>query len=186
MYLVFDTETNGLPKSFSAPIGEAWPRIVQIAWQLCDDQGNIVEEEDIIINPDFIISEESIRIHRITNEIAKEKGIPISKALEKFSIALEKATHTIAHNHFFDEKVVLSEFKRIQRESTFKEKEIICTMQRTTLFCKIINGNGYKWPNLQELHKKLFEENFEQAHNALVDVNACRKCFFELKKRRVL
>ena len=38
MYLIFDTETTGLPKNYNAPITDTdnWPRLVQLAWQLHD------------------------------------------------------------------------------------------------------------------------------------------------------
>ena len=41
MYLIFDTETTGLPKRFDAPITDTdnWPRCIQIAWQLHDADG---------------------------------------------------------------------------------------------------------------------------------------------------
>ena len=36
MYLIFDTETTGLPKNWNAPVSDIdnWPRCVQIAWQV--------------------------------------------------------------------------------------------------------------------------------------------------------
>ena len=48
MYLVFDTETTGLPKNFNAPLSDSdnWPRMVQIAWQLHDEDGNLIENQD--------------------------------------------------------------------------------------------------------------------------------------------
>ena len=41
MYLIFDTETTGLPKKWNAPITDSdnWPRSVQLAWQLHDSKG---------------------------------------------------------------------------------------------------------------------------------------------------
>jgi len=33
---------------------------------------------------------------------------------------------------------------------------------------------------------KLFEEAFEGAHRALVDVRACARCYFELKRRKIV
>ena len=41
MYLIFDTETTGLPHNKTAPITDLdnWPRLVQIAWQLHSDKG---------------------------------------------------------------------------------------------------------------------------------------------------
>ena len=54
MYLIFDTETTGLPKNWNAPITDSdnWPRAIQIAWQLHDDMGNCIEHEDYLIRPD--------------------------------------------------------------------------------------------------------------------------------------
>ena len=54
MYLIFDTETTGLPRSWKAPITdvENWPRCVQIAWQLYDEMGALIEQKDFLIRPD--------------------------------------------------------------------------------------------------------------------------------------
>ena len=54
MYLIFDTETTGLPKNWNAPITDSdnWPRAIQIAWQLHDDMGNCIEHQDYLIRPD--------------------------------------------------------------------------------------------------------------------------------------
>lgn len=59
-------------------------------------------------------------------------------------------------------------------------------MTSSTNLCKLPSpyGNGYKWPQLPELHNHLFNCSFGNAHNALYDVKACAKCFFELKKTR--
>ena len=53
MYLVFDTETTGLPRNFNAPITdvENWPRVVQLAWQIHDADGVLVEQKDFLIKP---------------------------------------------------------------------------------------------------------------------------------------
>ncbi len=55
-------------------------------------------------------------------------------------------------------------------------------MERTTNFCAIDGPYGYKWPKLSELHFKLFNTGFEEAHNAAVDIKATAKCFWELKR----
>ena len=55
MYLIFDTETTGLPKNWRAPISdtENWPRCVQLAWQVHDEIGNLIESKSYIIKPCF-------------------------------------------------------------------------------------------------------------------------------------
>ena len=54
MFLIFDTETTGLPKNYRAPITDVdnWPRAVQIAWQLHDTDGSLVEQKDCLIRHD--------------------------------------------------------------------------------------------------------------------------------------
>ena len=51
MYLFFDTETTGLPRNWKAPVTDLnnWPRMIQIAWILCDNKGNRIESNDFII-----------------------------------------------------------------------------------------------------------------------------------------
>lgn len=82
----------------------------------------------------------------------------------------------------FDEKIIGSEFLRNGMQNSIPAKNKICTMQRTTYFCSIDGPYGYKWPKLSELHYKLFRTDFEEAHNAAVDIKATAKCFWELKR----
>lgn len=48
MYLIFDTETTGLPKKWNAPVTDIdnWPRCVQLAWQVHDKPGNCIDNKD--------------------------------------------------------------------------------------------------------------------------------------------
>lgn len=189
MYLFFDTETTGLPKNFKAPVEDVdnWPRLVQIAWQIYNFKGELLENKNYIIRPeDFVIPEESAKIHRITQDRALKEGYDLNEALEDFKKDSYKIEFLVAHNVFFDEKIVGAELLRKQQENFLPWLRKICTMKSTANFCKISGRNGYKWPNLTELHRCLFKEDFEDAHDAFVDVKACARCFFELKKRNIL
>src|SRR5688572_3519575 len=69
MYLIFDTETTGLPKNYDAPLSDSdnWPRCIQIAWQLHDAQGYLMEAKNLIIKPEgFDIPFNAVQIHGIT------------------------------------------------------------------------------------------------------------------------
>ena len=71
MYLIFDTETTGLPRNYNAPISDTsnWPRVVQLAWQLHEADGTLVEQKDFLIRPDgFNIPFQSEQIHGISTE----------------------------------------------------------------------------------------------------------------------
>jgi len=59
-------------------------------------------------------------------------------------------------------------------------------MDESTDYCKIPGSYGYKWPSLSELYFKLFDKDFEDAHDAVVDVRACTECFFKLKNKGVI
>ncbi len=190
MYLFFDTETTGLPKDYKAPASDSlnWPRLVQIAWSWYDAEGNIWESESYIIKPNgFIIPEEVAKIHRVTQERAELEGVDLEVALKHFSQELKKAEFLVAHNIDFDDKIVSAEFFRLNMENLLENTPKICTMKSSVNFCRIPNSYGrYKWPNLDELHNSLFGVGFSDAHDALVDVGACAKCFFELKNRNAI
>jgi DNA polymerase III epsilon subunit-like protein len=53
-YLFFDTETTGLPKNWKSPANDVynWPRLIQLAYLLYDDKGNVVSSGNHIIKPD--------------------------------------------------------------------------------------------------------------------------------------
>ena len=81
MYLIFDTETTGLPRNYNAPITDTdnWPRAVQIAWQLHDDMGELIEHHDYLIRPDgFDIPYDAEKVHGISTALAEAKCVPIA------------------------------------------------------------------------------------------------------------
>ena len=189
-FLFFDTETTGLPKKWNAPVTDLknWPRMVQLAWLLYDDQGNEIIRSNEIIQPDgFRIPIASSSIHGITTERAKEEGIPVGEALNKFSHALDSTDYLVAHNIDFDDKIVGAEFIRAEMENDFFQKARICTMKSSIKFCKLPGKYGkYKNPSLTQLHTKLFGKGFDDAHDALADVVACANSFYELRERGVI
>ena len=189
MILFFDTETTGLPKNWKAPVTDLdnWPRLVQLAFLVYDFDGNLIHSCNEIIKPNgFTIPNEASKVHGITSEIANQRGSKIGDVLELFSIHLKRAKVVVAHNMAYDEKIIGSELIRLGFENTVDSKEKICTMISTVDLCKIDGPFGYKWPKLEELHRFLFKHDFDGAHDALADIQATAKCFWELKKRGVI
>ena len=71
MFLIFDTETTGLPKKWSAPLTDFdnWPRAIQVAWQVHDKNGICISNQSFIIHPKgFSIPYDSEKIHGISEE----------------------------------------------------------------------------------------------------------------------
>ena len=186
MYLIFDTETTGLPKRWDAPISDVdnWPRAVQIAWQLHDATGKLIEHQDYLIKPEgFNIPYDAEKVHGISTELAKEEGITNSEVLHLFKEALSKATYVVGQNVSFDINIMGAELYRAGIETTLENLPILDTCTELTAeLCKIPGGRGgrFKLPTLTELHEFLFQQPFAEAHNATADVEATTRCFFEL------
>lgn len=191
MYLIFDTETTGLPKSWSAPLTDTdnWPRCVQIAWQLHDEMGNLIEHQDYLVKPEgFNIPYDSERIHGISTELAEEEGITLKEVLAKFNIALSKTKFIVGQNLGFDLNIMGCEFYRMGVDSIMASLPVLDTCTEVTAeLLKIPGGRGgkFKLPTLTELHTYLFGVPFSEAHNATADVEATTRCFLELIKRGV-
>ncbi len=192
MFLIFDTETTGLPKDFNAPITDFdnWPRVVQIAWQLHDAQGGLISSNSIIIRPEgFTIPFNAEQIHGISTQRALEEGQNLKEVMEDFARQVNQAAYLCGHNIGFDINVLGAELLRLNLPNCQEGKEIIDTKSdATTNFCAIPGGKGgkYKWPTLTELYHKLFQSGFDEAHNAAFDVNATARCFFEIIRRKII
>jgi DNA polymerase III epsilon subunit-like protein len=67
--------------------------------------------------------------------------------------------------------------ERVRKAQTY------CTMKETTNICKLPGNYGkFKWPKLTEAHQHFFGIPVEGAHDAMTDVRACKRIFFEIKK----
>ncbi|MFK8302023.1 DNA polymerase III subunit alpha [Capnocytophaga stomatis] len=186
MYLIFDTETTGLPKRWDAPITDSdnWPRAVQIAWQLHDRHGKLIEHKDFLIAPDdFNIPYDAEKVHGISTELAQQQGVSIHEVFTQFNEALQKSAYVVGQNIGFDINIMGAEFHRYGVESPLTTLPVLDTCTEITAeLCKIPGGRGgrFKLPTLTELHEFLFQEPFAEAHNATADVEATTRCFFEL------
>ena len=93
MYLIFDTETTGLPTNWSAPISdvENWPNCVQLSWQTYNNKGDLIDVQSHIINiKDKEIPLESANIHKIYTENSREYCLDVKEVLEKYGLDKKK------------------------------------------------------------------------------------------------
>lgn len=169
--LVFDTETTGLPKKRCASIKDDsnWPHIVQMSWAHCNmETGKIISIKDYIIRlaDHLSIPPASTKIHGITDEIMREKGVPIKHVLEDFRKDLTQSQYLVAHNLDFDKTITRIEMYRNGYHNFYRRHRCIevCTMHAGTDICNIAHiskWNGRfetKPPKLIELYQKLFNE----------------------------
>jgi DNA polymerase-3 subunit alpha len=189
MYLIFDTETTGLPRNKNAPLTdfENWPRLVQLAWQLHDGQGKLISQKNFIIKPDgFDIPFKAEQVHGISTQRALEEGHDLTEVLRQFNVDVGKTKALVGHNIEFDISIIGAELLRNELSSDlFMSLQKIDTGIASIEFCQLPGGMGgkLKMPRLHELYEKLFGTDFEDAHDAAYDVNATAKSFFGLLKQ---
>lgn len=206
MYFIFDTETNNLVNRKADYAHSSQPDVVQAAAVLYDRHGAVMSQLSAIVYPEkFTIAPpmlqnypgltiEEVRakklpfsacdVNGVTHERALEEGVDAKIVLSLFNAMAAQAQIGIAHNADFDVLAMETMGYREDVDLVLPD-QIICTMKSTTEVCKIPpwRYGSHKWPTLQELHVFLFGEEFEGAHDALVDVLMCGKCFFELRRR---
>ncbi|MCK5782331.1 MAG: DNA polymerase III subunit alpha [Flavobacteriales bacterium] len=126
MYIIFDTETTGLPKNYNAATtdSENWNRCVQLAWQIHDVNGKLVDVKNFIIRPEgYSIPFNAAQVHGITTDRANKQGMPLEYVLNEFNKDIEKSSFLVGHNVNFDINIVGAEFHRAEIEPSkiFKE-----------------------------------------------------------------
>ena len=191
MFLVFDTETTGLPKKWNAPISDSenWPRCIQLAWQLHDIKGELVSSHSYLLKPEgFTIPFEAEKIHGISTELAQKIGKNLDEVLKLFISDYNNCGFLVGHNVKFDINIIGAELFRIGHSIDITKKDVLDTCNELTAnVCKLPGGRGgkYKYPTLIEIYSFLFQEKFKEAHNASADVEATSRVFFELVRKGV-
>ncbi len=192
MYLIFDTETTGIPHNKTAPISDLdnWPRVVQLAWQLHDGKGKLLSQHNYIIKPEgFDIPYKAEQVHGISTKRALAEGHDLKKTLDIFQDDLKKTSRLVGHNIEFDISILGAEFLRKEFAiEDFLKIDKLDTGIASTEFCQLAGGIGgrLKMPRLVELHEKLFGKDFGDAHDASYDVAATARCYFGLLNKKVV
>lgn len=190
MYLIFDSETTGIPRNKTAPLTdfENWPRLVQIAWQLHDNKGKLLSQHNYIIKPKgFDIPFKAEQVHGISTARALKDGQDLHKILTIFSQDLEKTKQLVGHNIEFDINIIGAELLRQQLDpAMFLGLQRVDTGLSSIEFCQLPGGIGgkMKMPRLEELYQKLFGTGFGDAHDASYDVEATAKSFLDCSGKK--
>ncbi|MEQ9591450.1 MAG: DNA polymerase III subunit alpha [Cyclobacteriaceae bacterium] len=192
MYLIFDTETTGIPHNKTAPITdlENWPRLVQLAWQLHDNHGKLLAHRSFIIKPNgFDIPFNAEQVHGISTKRAIAEGEELPVVLAAFAQDLDKSKLLVGHNIEFDINIIGAEYIREQQDpDKFLSLQRIDTGVESVEFCQLKGGIGgrLKMPRLNELYEILFGKSMQDAHDASYDVDATAKSFFGLIQKKVI
>jgi DNA polymerase-3 subunit epsilon len=191
--LFYDTETTGLPL-FSEPSEDPrQPHIVQLAAVLVDlESRNQIASMDVIIKPEgWTIPDEVAQVHGITTDRALEVGVPERLAIDLF-MELWGGRLRIAHNEQFDARILRIALMRNKDNSVadyWKASSAECTARLSTPICalpptekmKAAKRFHHKTPNLGEAYRHFWGVDFENAHSAMADVQACIEVYFAVQ-----
>jgi len=184
LILPFDTETTGKPIWKDRSGDKDQPHMVQLATILCDGKtGEVVETYEAIVKPDgWIIPQETIDIHGITNEQAMDEGVSELEALEGFLALYDRCGLRVAHNTTFDNRIIRIALKRylpdLIPDEVWKDRDLyFCTLMKAK---KIMGGK--KGHTLEEAYNYFTGNELEGAHSAMPDARACMEIYFAMKK----
>lgn len=157
--LVFDTETT----DFNGDI-------IQMAYIIMNEKNEVIKEFNKYVK-DRIPSNSSKEIHKIDIDKLRKEGIDFYDIMREFIGDLERVYKVIGHNVQFDIKMVKDNLKKFDIKYNgvlFDDKKIICTK-------KMANGLS-----LENLYKKLFNDEIVNAHDALGDVMTTYLCYTKM------
>lgn len=184
---VWDTETTGFATRWWNLSQQ--PYIIQFAAIEAEyDNGTYAETAryNMLIKPPISIPFWASQVNGIYDKDVVNCP-PMSHFIEDILQVLNRADIVSGHNIEYDEEILSYELARLGRKWDYSPNKTLCTMRSSTDYCKLQwRGFSFKPPKLSELHRHLFWEYFEWAHDAIVDVEATMRCLVELLDRKVI
>lgn len=189
--LFLDTETSGFIKK-DLPVDhadQAWA--CQIGAILTDVKDKDLALLNMMVKPNGReINYHAEKIHGMSQSYLEQHGLEELIVTEEFGKMLRQANLIVGHNIDFDKQYVMHMMERNldglspeARSAFYLDVPSFCTMKDTVVkkYVGAKNKNGrLKFPNLTELHMKLFGAGFGDVHDAMADIRATKNCFFKL------
>lgn len=192
VFCFIDTETTGWKKN-GALVQEGQARVCQLALLLTDHEGFPLAKFSSLIKPDgWTISKGAFECHGITVEQCEQFGVSFQTAVGMYKWISSRATLRVAHNADFDGGLLDIECAYDLKTRGLADIKTnlppwFCTMKdeqiRKQVNAKDKNGN-LKDPKLEEALQYFCGRSVgENAHDALVDAEACKDVFFAARKK---
>lgn len=187
MFLIFDTETTGIPDFRLPADAPGQPRMASIAAALVDESGGVVESFYELVRPDgwdddvIARSAAAFAINRLTIERLRDEGKPVVDVLGMYDVLVDKCVGIAAYSIPFDQKIIRAEQRRAGRPDRYGERPTFCVMQGVKPLLGV-----KKVMKLTEAINAVFGETLPDAHDAHVDLRATVRLFLEMKARGIV
>jgi DNA polymerase III alpha subunit (gram-positive type) len=184
-----DCETLGLPikrfGKYPSPRHKGnYPDMISLSWQIRDSNGVLLvgpKYHIVRLSPTVSVPEFITNITGIDRKVMDEKGVQLNRILDSFEKDLyqNKVEKIVAHNVDFDKGF-------IQHSSLLRgwhDDPLLNYLDaiKTECTCEM---SGYK--KLTVAIKEYLQEEQENAHNAVDDMDYCMRVYFFLKKGLIL
>lgn len=194
--LFYDVECTGLPLYGERSTDERQPRVFQLAAELCvEATGETIAELNQFILPcGWTIPDDVAKLTGTTTELALIKGVAADLVIPEFIELWKRAGLRAAHNEKFDARLMRIELVRsptfanqlhngVAFEDHWKAAPSFCTQGSST---KIVNaarpaGDKKKTASLAEAYAHFTGKTLDGAHDAMVDVRACKAVYYGIK-----
>jgi len=151
-FIVADTETTGFAR---------WDQVIDLAAVRVVDY-EIVDQFQCYILPTCKLRPDSIKIHGLTMDFLKERGVPAKEAFKKFKEFIKDSGPFVGHNIAFDKRMIESHSKKCKIPI---EVEIGFDTHRIAE--RLLYLPDYKLANIVDMYRL---RNDLKAHSALDDV----------------
>ena len=178
-FLIYDTETTGLKSKTDS--------VIEFSAIVMEKIGSVyqkTDETEIYINPGYLMGQEVIDIHHITNEFLSDKPYE-EEAFKNIRDFFEKHKDAVimGYNIGFDNRFMLEMFKRNKYNYSFTDENMVdvFSLVKENIYNNEHAGNRH----LEGITEMLFPASKYTFHNSSEDILATWGVGTEILKRFV-
>lgn len=175
MYVVFDTETTGLPQLNWTDWSEC--HMIQIGWLVVDEHFQVISSKSRLIRNGGLYNStpDALAIHHITDEFREENGAPFAAVMNEFLNDCKECKRIVCHGATFDVELLIHECRIYDIDIS----ELNGVVVYDTKYSKHYVNKGMNLSTTIKTISPTFTVSLKDksAHDALYDAYLCLELF---------